>query len=162
MNFRNHCRSATLAIVLIAVAAAANLARAQPAAGSAVIITRATQHDFKTLVGRVEAAIDANGMLLVATASASAGAANRGIGIPGDAVLMVFRNDFAVRMLAANRAAGIEAPLPIHVFDTGDGHTSLAYRLPSSVFRPYGSAALDAMAGELDAIFERIARAAAE
>ncbi|MDD1012050.1 hypothetical protein M5G27_31970, partial [Pseudomonas shahriarae] len=33
-------------------------------------------------------------------ASASKGAAARGVNIPGNVVLMVFRNDYAVRMLA--------------------------------------------------------------
>lgn len=39
---------------------------------------------------------------LVAQASASRGAAARGVKIRGNLVLMVFRNDYAVRMLAAS------------------------------------------------------------
>jgi len=95
-------------------------------------------------------------MLIVAQASASAGAAKRGVRIPGDAVVMVFRNDFAVRMLRADVAAGLEAPIPIHVYETPNGKAALAYRRPSTVFRPYRSKPLDAMAKELDAIFAKI------
>jgi uncharacterized protein (DUF302 family) len=74
---------------------------------------------------------------------------------------MVFRNDCAVRMLAASVPAGIEAPLRIYVTENADGRASLTYRTPSSVFAPYGSAELDAMARELDPIFESIVQDAA-
>lgn len=97
-------------------------------------------------------------MTLVAHASASRGAAARGIKIPGNAVLMVFRNDYAVRMLAASVAAGIEAPLRIYVTENRDGTASLTYRRPSAVFGLYGSAELDRMARELDTVFERIVK----
>lgn len=69
-----------------------------------------TRFGFETLVARTEAAIETHKMGLVAKASASQGAAGRGIKVPGNAVLMVFRNDYAVRMLDASVAAGIEAP----------------------------------------------------
>lgn len=123
--------------------------------------TVATQHKFDALMGRLEHAIADNGMGLVAQASASRGAAGRGVKIPGNAVVMVFRNDYAVRMLAASIPAGIEAPLRIYVTENADGSASLTYRKPSAVFAPYGNAKLDAMSKELDPIFEKIARDAA-
>lgn len=101
-------------------------------------------------------------MALVAQASASRGAASRGVKIPGNIVLMVFRNDYAVRMLEASVAAGIEAPLRIYVTEQVDGSTRVSYPLPSAVFRPYGDARIDAMAQELDPVFERIVRDATE
>ncbi len=116
-----------------------------------------TPHAFAVLTQRVEKAIEANGMGLVAQASASRGAAARGVKIPGNAVLMVFRNDYAVRMLAASVPAGIEAPLRLYVTENADGTASLSYRTPSAVFAPYGNPALDALARELDPIFEKIA-----
>lgn len=94
----------------------------------------------------------------VAQASASRGAAARGLRIPGNIVLMVFRNDYAVRMLEANVAAGIEAPLRIDVTEQADDSARVIYPLPSAVFRPYGDARIDAMAQEHDPIFERIVR----
>ena len=57
-----------------------------------------TQLGFGQAVTRLEEAIAANQMLLLAKASASGGAAARGITIPGNAVIEVFRNDYAVRM----------------------------------------------------------------
>ncbi len=115
-----------------------------------------THHRFDALVARVEAAVEKNQMGLVAQASAS-----RGVKIPGNAVLMVFRNDYAVRMLQASVPAGIEAPLRLYVTENADGTASLSYRTPSAVFAPYKSGQLDEMARELDPIFERIARDAA-
>ena len=117
-----------------------------------------TRYGFEALVARVEAAVVAQKMGLVATASASAGAAGRGIKIPGNSVLMVFRNDFAVRMLQASVPAGIEAPIRLYVTENPDGTASLTYRTPSALFAPYKSDKLNEMAAELDAIFDRIAR----
>lgn len=116
----------------------------------------ASKHPFEDLVGRLEKSIAANGMGVVAQASASRAAAGRGVKIPGNAVLMVFRNDYAVRMLKASVPAGIEAPLRLYVTENPDGSTSVSYRLPTAVFAPYGSPELDAMAKELDPIFEKI------
>lgn len=116
-----------------------------------------TGHDFQTLWNRLESAVTANKMGIVTRASASTGAANRGVTIPGNAVIGVYRNDFAVRMLTASVPAGIEAPLRYYVTENADGTATLTYRRPSAVFKPYGSADLDAMAQELDTIFANIA-----
>jgi uncharacterized protein (DUF302 family) len=69
---------------------------------------------------------------------------------------MVFRNDYAVRMLAASLPAGIEAPLRVYVTEDADGKASVTYRTPSSVFAPYGNAQVDEMAKELDPIFAKL------
>ena len=111
---------------------------------------------FKALWDKLEAAVKANGMFVITRASASGGAAGRGITIPGNLVIGVFRNDYAVRMLAASVPAGIEAPLRFYVTENSDGTASLTWRDPSAVFAPYGSAELDKMAVELDAIWRKI------
>lgn len=115
-----------------------------------------SQAPFDTVVQRLEKSIAENKMGLVAQASASKGAASKGIKIPGNAVLMVFRPDFAVRMLKASVAAGIEAPLRIYVTENADGTTSVSYRTPSVVFAPYRNAELVTLANELDPIFAHI------
>lgn len=119
-------------------------------------LTLASKHDFTTLVTRVEASVTKQKMGLVASASASTGAAGRGIKIPGNTVLMVFRNDYAVRMLQASVPAGIEAPIRLYVTENPDGTASLTYRTPSTVFAPYKSQKINEMATELDPVFERI------
>jgi len=120
-----------------------------------------TPHKFEVLLQRIERAVERHGLAVVAKASASQGAAARGIRIPGNAVVMVFRNDYAVRMLDASVAAGIEAPLRLYLTENADGTATLSYRLPSAVFRPYRHAELDRLAGELDVLFARIASDAA-
>ena len=144
---------------LLAVFAAGAPARALDFPYGGVNVT-ATPHPFGVLVERLDAAVKANGMFVVTRASASAGAQRRGITIPGNIVVGVYRNDFAVRMLEASIPAGIEAPLVFYITVNDDGTATLSYRTPSATFAPYGSAALDAMAADLDAIFAAIAAAA--
>ncbi|NNG05119.1 MAG: DUF302 domain-containing protein [Inquilinus sp.] len=116
----------------------------------------ATGKPFGAYVEDLKAAISGNRMGLVAQASATRGAASIGVTIPGNAVLMVFRPDFAVRMLEASVPAGIEAPIRLYVTERADGTAELTYRTPSAVFAPYEVPALDTMAAELDGIFEKI------
>ena len=122
------------------------------------VLVSESRKSFKALFNDLDAAVRKHRMGVVSRASASMGAARRGIEIPGNGVYGVFRNDFAVRMLRASVAAGIEAPLRMYVTQNSDGTARLTYRRPSAVFKPYGSAELDTMAGELDIIFARIAK----
>ncbi|HQZ03981.1 MAG TPA: DUF302 domain-containing protein [Thauera sp.] len=142
----------------VAVSLAFGLAAFSAAGDSALpeLRTINSPQPFDTVVQQLEKSIADNKMGLVAQASASKGAASKGIKIPGNALLMVFRPDFAVRMLQASVAAGIEAPLRIYVTENADGTTSVSYRTPSVVFAPYENSQLDKLAAELDPIFERI------
>jgi len=118
--------------------------------------TVATTSTFAELQERLTKAVEANKMIVVTKACASCGAQRRGITIPGNIVFGVFRNDFAVRMLEASVPAGIEAPIRFYITENRDGTASLSYRMPSAVFAPYSSADLDAMAQELDQLWQRI------
>lgn len=163
LNYSVLLKKAALAIVSIAFLSGGMTAvaadRSDPFAGT---VTIKTNHGFDTLASRVEKAIADHKMGLVAQASASRGAAARGVKIPGNLVLMVFRNDYAVRMLNASVPAGIEAPLRLYITENTGGTASLSYRTPGTVFAPYGSKALDEMAKELDGIFQSIVRDAAK
>ena len=150
-----------LAVLATVAILASGMARADNRAPYPGTVTIHTRYSFNTLVKRVKQSIAAHHMVLVAEASASHGAAARGITIPGNAVLMVFRNDYAVRMLKASVPAGIEAPLRIYLTENADGTADLTYRKPSAVFAPYRNAALNAMAVSLDTIFAGIADSAA-
>lgn len=144
--------------VLVSVLLSLFLAAAALAGENAMSVTP-TKHGFKTLVKRLDAAIAKHKMFPVTRASASVGASGRGIKIRGNMVVGVYRNDFAVRMLAASVPAGIEAPIRFYIIENADGTASLAYRKPSAVFAPYkGGAKLKALAAELDTIFAAIAR----
>ena len=65
-----------------------------------------TSFSFGELRNRLKSAIEANGLLVVTAASANAGAKRRGVTIPRNLVLGVYRKDFAVRMLKASVARG--------------------------------------------------------
>lgn len=119
-----------------------------------------TDKSFAALVERLEAAVKAEKMGLVTSASASEGARTAGIAIPGNKVIGVFRNDYARRMLGASVSAGIEAPIRFYVTENPDGTATLSYKTPGAVFAPYldeGKEALRTIAGELDGIFAKIA-----
>ena len=98
------------------------------------------------------AAIAAYPMGLVAHANGQANCAKKGISVPADQVLEVFRPDYAVKVWAAEKTAGIDIPLRIHLYEAG-GRTWVAHRTASEVFQPYANAQLDALGGELDTVF---------
>lgn len=146
-------RAMVMGLLMFSVTGAAHADSPAPYPGTRTI---ASPHAFGVLVQRLERSIADHKMGLVSQASASKGAAARGVEIPGNAVLMVFRNDFAVRMLAASVAAGIEAPLRLYVTENADGTASITWRTPSATFAPYGNGDLDALARELDPIVAAI------
>jgi uncharacterized protein (DUF302 family) len=126
------------------------------------VTTVAVKKPFGAVADELKAAIAANGLGLVCHANAQAGAASRGVRIKGNQVLMAFRPDFAVRMLAASVEAGFEAPIRIYVTENDDGTATIRYMKPSVIFRPYGHPDLDRLGAELDPIFEKIVAAVAK
>lgn len=122
-----------------------------------------TDYSFDTLSERLFAAIKDAKMIQLYTASASKGAAGRGITIPGNRVVGVYRNDFAVRMLDASISAGMEAPIEFYLTEDADGGATLSYKTPTFLFSPYfdeGGDKLKELAADLDAVFGEIAGAA--
>lgn len=119
-----------------------------------------TKQSYSDLVESVKAAVKAEKMLLVTQASASSGAKGRGLKIPGNRIMGVYRNDYAIRMLEASVAAGIEAPIRFYVTENSDGTGTLSWKTPGFVFAPYmeeGGEALAELAAELDGVFQTIA-----
>ena len=152
-------------IRLIALAFALAVAAAPTAQGGGIAprdgwAVHDTAQGYGALLDSLKAAIKAQGMGLVTQAGPTEAARSRGIEIPGNRVLGVFRNDYAVRTLATSTAAMIEAPIRFYVTENPDGSTTLSYKTPTAVFAPYfneGGAELRAIAEELDAIFAAIA-----
>lgn len=106
-------------------------------------------------VEKLLAAIAAYPMGLVAHANGQANCAKKGMTVPADQVLEVFRPDYAVKVWNANKAAGIDIPLRIHLYEAG-GKTWVAHRTASEVFRPYANMQLDTVGAELDLIFNQL------
>ena len=147
--------SAVAAALMIAITGPAPAEIPAPYPGTKIIKTSIA---YGKLIKRLDKAVKANKMGLVTRASATMGARSLGIEIPGNMVIGVFAPKFAVRMLKASVAAGIEAPLRFYITEQPSGKSTLTYRLPSSTFAPYGSKDLDKMARELDRIFARIVK----
>ncbi len=144
-------------LAAVLVAAQAHAGSIAPREGWAV---HDTARGYSELLDSLKAAIKAEGMYLVTQAGPTAAAARRGITIPGNRVVGVYRNDYAVRALATSTAAMIEAPIRFYVTENEDGTATLSYKTPSAVFAPYldeGGVELSAIAAELDAIFAAIA-----
>lgn len=149
---------AVIAVMLPSLA----LADPQPRPGWQVI---ETDLDHAALVARMTDAIAEEGMGLVTQAGPTAAARNRGVEIPENLVMGVFRNDYAVRILGLSTAAMIEAPIRFYLTEDPDGTARLSWKTPSHVFAPYaddGGSALAEAAAELDAIFEAIAERATQ
>src|SRR5437867_1730192 len=119
-------------------------------------VTHVVRAPFRDVVTILQKAVEDHKMVLVCQADAQKGAAARGVSIRGNRVLMVFRNDFAVRLLEADPAAGFEAPIRIYVYENADGTATVSYLPPSVVFGPYRHPEVQAVAKELDPIFKAI------
>mgnify|MGYP005850702037 CR=1 FL=1 len=154
--------AATLVACLSAILVAGT---AQPA-GAAPLAERpgwrviATAKDYPTLLSNLKAAVATEGMAVVTEAGPTEAARARGVEIPGNRVVGVFRNDFAVAALLASTAAMIEAPIRFYVTENPDGTATLSWKTPGHVFAPYaeeGGEALANVARDLDAVFEAIA-----
>ncbi|MGI9370175.1 MAG: DUF302 domain-containing protein [Ruegeria sp.] len=124
-----------------------------------------TTKSYDELVSDVVEAVKANGLIVVTQAGPTKAAASRGITIPGNRVIGVFNNDFAVRVLETSTAAMIEAPIRFYVTENSDGTATLSYKTPSYVFSPYapeGGVELTKIAQELDSRFQQVAESAAK
>jgi uncharacterized protein (DUF302 family) len=137
--------------VLLLIVGGPGLAFAQDARVSAV-----SQAPFAMVARALEQAIADQKMALVCHADAQRGAAARGVTIKGNQVLMVFRNDFAVRLLAADPRAGFEAPIRIYLYENPDGTATITYVPPSALLAAYGLPEVRAVAAELDPIYKAI------
>lgn len=124
-----------------------------------------TQKTYANVIEDVRSAARANSMAVVTQAGPTGAARKRGIDIPGNRVIGLFNNVYAVRVLNLSTAAMIEAPIRMYVTENADDTATISYKLPSNVFAPYLNEAgpdLAIAAKELDSIFRTIATTAAQ
>jgi uncharacterized protein (DUF302 family) len=141
--------------VVALCSAAVGIPSTQAGAEESRVTVKSTAQ-FARVAETLERAVTDEKMGLVCHANAQRAAAGRGVAIKGNQVLMVFRNDFAVRLLAADLAAGFEAPIRIYIYENADGTATVSYLPPSTVFAPYRHPEVQAVAKELDEIFKAI------
>ena len=147
----------TISTLLVGAASAGSI---HPRPGWAV---HDTGKSYEQLISDLKVAIKSEGMFVVTQAGPTGAAAKRGITIPGNRVIGVYNNAFAVRALGYSTAAMVGAPIRFYVTEDEDGTATLSYKKPSHVFAPYsdeGGQGLADLAAELDAIFAAIAAGA--
>jgi|SRR2546422_6158780 len=142
----------------VVLAAAVVASWALPASAQGPRVTSVSRAPFAQVATALERAISDHKMALVCHANAQRSADARGVSITGNQVLMVFRNDFALRLQAAEPAAGFEAPIRIYVYENADGTATVGYVPPSPIFASYANPEVKKIAAELDPIFEAIVR----
>lgn len=156
-------RRATLALAALLAAPAFGPSLAQGIADRPGWRVVETGQPYDALIAAVKEATTANGMGVVTEAGPTQAAAERGVEIPGNRVIGVFNNQYAVDILALSVPAMIEAPIRFYVTENDDDTATLSWKTPTFVFEPYVEAAgpdLATLAEELDAKFETIAEAA--
>lgn len=148
-------------LILLTFVMTATFAHADPKEREGWII-HPTSLTYNELIDRVKAATKNNKMGVVTEAGPTSAAKNRGIVIPGNRVIGVFNNVFAVEMLNASESAMIEAPVRFYVTEQPDGTATLSYKTPSHVFAPYADDSPEVMqiAARLDDSLAAIAAAA--
>lgn len=149
-------------IFLLCVLAMPLQAEMAPREGWAVL---KSDKPYSDLVDAVKSSAKSNGMGVVTQAGPTGAAKQRGIEIPGNRVIGLFNNVYAVRILGMSTAAMIEAPIRMYVTEDANGTATLSYKTPSTVFAPYMEEAdpdLAVAAKELDTIFQAIAAKAVE
>ena len=144
--------------ILIAFALTATFASADPKEREGWKV-HPTSFAYTDLISRVKTATKKNKMGVVTQAGPTGAAKNRGVTIPGNRVIGVFNNAFAVEMLNASESAMIEAPVRFYVTEQPDGTATLSYKTPSHVFAPYADDSPQVMkiAAKLDETFAAIA-----
>ena len=150
---------AALALIILTLPAVAEMA---PRDGWSV--TRSSK-SYGDLIDAVKAAAKANKMGVVTQAGPTGAARNRGVTIPGNRIIGLFNNLYAVEVLGLSTAAMIEAPIRMYVTENADGTATLSYKTPTTVFSPYVDEAgpeLTRIATELDDVFAAIAGAATQ
>ncbi|MFS4583005.1 DUF302 domain-containing protein [Phaeobacter sp. C3_T13_0] len=123
-----------------------------------------TAKPYQQLIRDVIAATKAQGLAVVTKAGPTKAAAARGITIPGNRVIGIFNNKYAVRVLRTSTAAMIEAPIRLYVTEDPGGRATLSYKTATYVFAPYlgeGGTELAVIASELDQHLDAIAQIAA-
>lgn len=123
-------------------------------------VVKKSDMSYDELVEAVKKSAKDNDMGPVTEAGPTKAAADRDIKIPGNRVIGVFNNKYAVRILKASTAAMIEAPIIMYVTENKDDTATLSYKKPTHVYQPYmdeGGQELKNAAQDLNKEFAKVA-----
>ena len=119
------------------------------------MITFTLSIDADTAATKLTEAAQAVPMGVLAHLNGQANCAKKGIEVPADQILEIFRPDFAILVWKAHKQAGIDIPLRIHLY-AAEGKTVVSYRTAEEIFAPYAVPELTAIAADIDRIFTGI------
>lgn len=91
---------------------------------------------YESLLKSVKNATRESDLSVVTEAGPTVAAEKRGINIPGNCVIGIFNNEFAVRILTLSEAAMIEAPMRMYVTENENGTADLSWKKPSFILSP--------------------------
>lgn len=111
--------------------------------------------DVASCAEKIKLAAAAFPMGVMAHINSQANCAKMGYAAAPDQILEIFRPDYAVKIWSVEKQAGLDIPIRIHLSEY-EGKTWVAYRLPTSVFRPWNNRDLHSIGVELDFIFLRL------
>jgi uncharacterized protein (DUF302 family) len=120
------------------------------------VIQMHSPFDMNSTVEKLLASVESANMRLVSHIDGQKNAEKIGKIVPADQILEVFRPDYAVRVWSACKAAGIEIPLRIHIYEDSSGQAHVSHIPASELFSKYQVSALNEIAEELDRIFNEI------
>ncbi len=121
---------------------------------------RVTSLPFQAVLERLRKAIRAEGLWVLHEIDPQAILARDGREIGPARQILFFHPDRMVRLLAADPAALLEAPLKLAVMDMPDGTVTVRWIDPAAAFGRYDNPALAELGRELAASFDRIVIAA--
>ncbi|MFW7342930.1 DUF302 domain-containing protein [Pollutimonas sp. H1-120] len=158
-----HARSIlSFVLGLSSLMVAVQVPAATPSEGWKVIDT---SQSYSELLSHLKEAVSESDLQVVFDVGPTEAAAKRGIDIPGNRVIGVFNNEFAVDILSLSVPAMIEAPIRFYVTEGEHGQATLSWIQPSHIYAPYADSADTATSAkklrekskELDLLFSEIA-----
>jgi uncharacterized protein (DUF302 family) len=111
--------------------------------------TQTTAIPFEAALARVRQAIEAAGLWVLHEIDPQAVLQRGGYEIGPARQILFFHPDLMVRLLQANPAALLEAPLKLAVLRQPDGHTMIRWHDPAAAFGRYGNPILTEMGQNL-------------
>ncbi len=123
---------------------------------------RTTTVPFETVLTRLRQAIEAVGFWVLHEIDPQKVLQRGGHAIDPARQVLFFHPDLMVRLLQANPAALLEAPLKLAVMQRPDGAVSIRWHDPAAAFARYGNLVLAELGQELAARCEQIVTAIQE
>lgn len=118
--------------------------------------TATSARPFADVVSSLETEIDRAGLKLLYQIDVQQALAGAGRATGGFRLMFFFHPTLVIRVISADVAAMVEAPLKLAVAEMPDGTVALRMAEPSVAFGRYGNAALSELGAEMSATIRRI------